>query len=172
MTHKQSNDHGSLNVTAIYKCPPDLPPVTRTVIDGFYSNDVQRLDIVGQVHFAPLVPVFGYMLLAFPFAFAQELHAGAIDQQVRRRSAGTVGQLHSQRFLASADSAAVRHRPIPNGQPQQAFDQTQGLKPCQAEEALDAQVKLDADLGARGMTVPLSSGAGIPLHAFVQLDRH
>lgn len=73
-----------------------------------------------QVHLAPLAPILGPVFLALPLPFAQELDSGAVHQQVQRRGAGLIGQLHPQFFSASAHGAEVRHLPIQAGQAQQA----------------------------------------------------
>ncbi len=44
-----------------------------------------------QVHLAPLAPVLGPVLLAFPFAFAKELNAGAVHQQFQCGGTGSEG---------------------------------------------------------------------------------
>ena len=93
-------------------------------LDGAY---LQRLCVDAQVDLAPLTPVLGTMLFAFALAFAKELHACAVHQQLQRRLARLVAQLDLQGLLASADRAEVRYRPVQLGQSQQACEPCPGL---------------------------------------------
>ena len=70
------------------------------------------------------------MHLAFPLAFAQELDARAVHQQLQRRLGSLVAQFDLQGLLASADRAEIRHRPVQLGQLQQAF-----FAPCPSPAA-------------------------------------
>lgn len=60
-----------------------------------------------------------------PLAFTFGLNAGAIDEQVQRASATSIGQTHIQRLLAAAQGAEIRHRPVQTDQTQQALPQWQ-----------------------------------------------
>src|SRR5450830_964442 len=59
-------------------------------LDGAYF---QRLRIDAQMDLAPFTPVLGAMLLALPFALAEELDAGAVHQQLQWRLGSLVAQL-------------------------------------------------------------------------------
>jgi hypothetical protein len=63
------------------------------------------------------------MLARVPLAFALDLDARAVDQQVQRPLGAAVGDVHSQGLLAAADRAEVRHRPVEADQPQEALDE-------------------------------------------------
>lgn len=80
-------------------------------LDGAY---LQRLRIDAQMDLAPFTPVLGAVLLAFPLAFAQELDARAVHQQLQRRLGSLVALFYLQGLLASADRAAVRYWPSPS----------------------------------------------------------
>jgi hypothetical protein len=86
--------------------------VLQAVVGHFDGPDLQRLGVNAQVHLAPLPPVLGAVLLAFPRAFAQELDPGAVHQPVQRGGAGPVGQLYPQRLLAPAHGTEVGHAPV------------------------------------------------------------
>ena len=157
---QQLGQHGRTTCAVFYAVVGDL--------DG---SNLQRVGINAQVHLAPLPPVLGPMLLAFPFTFAQELDPGAVDQQVQWGGAGLVGQLHPQRLLASAHGTKVGHAPVQARQAQQTFNCTQALAQGQVEQTLDAQVELDGCLREDPLTSSLAAGQGVPLHVFVQPNR-
>ena len=138
--------------------------ITHAVVGHLNGPNLQRLGVNAQTHLAPLTPIVSSMLLAFPFAFAQELDAGAGHQQVQRRGVGSVGQLDTEVFLAPAHGAEVWHLPIQAGQTQQAFYQPQALAQGQAKQAFDAQAELDGGIGKRGLASTLAGRRGIPLH--------
>jgi hypothetical protein len=86
--------------------------VLHAVVGDLDGSNLQCVGVNAQVHLAPLPPVLGPVLLAFLFTFAQELDPGAVDQQVQRGGAGTVGQLYPQRLLAPAHGAEVWPAPV------------------------------------------------------------
>lgn len=118
-----------------------------------------------------MAPVLGPMLLALPFPLAQELDARAVHQQVRRRVAGAIAQLHLQALLASAHRAEIRHRPVQIGQRQQALQHAKALAQRLPEQAFDAQAELDRRVRERLIATPLAIGLGQPLHVLVQSHR-
>jgi hypothetical protein len=118
--------------------------------------------------FAPLAPVLGTVLFTLPFAFTQELDAGAVDQQIQCRCAGSVRQLNAQVFLAPAHGAEVWHPPVQARQAQQTFDQPQALTQGQSEQAFDAQAELDCRIGEGALTTTFAADSGVPLHVLVQ----
>ncbi len=145
--------------------------IAHAVVGHFDGPDLQRARVNAQMHLAPLTPVLGSVFLALPLAFAQELDAGAVNQQVQRRGAGPVGQLHAQAFLTPAHGAEVGHFPVQTRQAQQAFNRAQTLAQSQAEQAFDAQAELDRGVREYLLAPPLATGRGVPLHVFVQPDR-
>ena len=62
--------------------------VSYAVVGDFDGSNLQRVRINAQVHLAPLAPILGPMLLAFPVAFAQEIDPRAAHQQAQCRGAG------------------------------------------------------------------------------------
>lgn len=142
--------------------------IARAVVSDLDGTDVQRAGINGQVYFAPLAPVFGTVLFTLPFAFTQELDAGAVDQQIQCRCAGSVRQLNAQVFLAPAHGAEVWHPPVQARQAQQTFDQPQALTQGQSEQAFDAQAELDCRIGEGALTTTFAADSGVPLHVLVQ----
>ena len=123
--------------------------VADAVVRDLDGPDLQRLGINAQMHLAPLPTVFRAMFLRFPFAFAQHLHAGAVDQQMQATTTGAIGYVHGQRFLAAADRAVVRHGPIQARQMHQALHETDDLAQRQAEQPLDGQAELDGGIAER-----------------------
>lgn len=120
---------------------------------------------------SPFAPVFGPVLFAFPFTFAQELDARAVHQQVQWGVAGLVADLDLKRLLASTDRAEVRDRPVQPGQLQKAVHHAQGLAKGLAEQALYAQAELNRGIGERLVATPLAAGLGQPRHPPVQPHR-
>lgn len=59
--------------------------VAGCVIGHFDSPDFQCGRIEAKMGLAPLAAVLRAVLLCFPFAFAEHLDAGAVDQQVQAR---------------------------------------------------------------------------------------
>ena len=144
--------------------------IAHAVVGHLDGPDLQRVGINTQVQLAPLAPVLGPVLLAFPFAFAKERNAGAVHQQFQCGGTGSVGQLYLQSLLASAHGAVVGHPPVQACQMQQAFNHAQALTQGQTEQALDAQTELDGCVGEDVLAPAFAAGWGVPLHAFVQPD--
>ena len=128
--------------------------ITRGVVGDLDGPDVQCVGINGQVHLAPLAPIVRSMLVALAFALTQELDAGAVDQQIQRGGAGSVGQFDAQVLLTPAYGTEIRNLPFQPGQAQQAFNHSQALAHGQAQEALDAQAELDGGIREDGLTAP------------------
>ena len=63
-------------------------------------------------------------LRALPLAFAFDLDAGAVDQEVERALRAAIGDVDLQGLLATAKGAEVGHRPVQADQPQQALDRS------------------------------------------------
>jgi hypothetical protein len=74
--------------------------------------DFQCLFINSDVALAPDTPLRVTMLAGIPLAFALDLDACAVDQQVQRTACSTVGNVYLQGLLATAQGAEVRHRPV------------------------------------------------------------
>ena len=108
------------------------------------------------------------MLLAFAFAFTQELDARAIDQQVERLRAGAVLQRDLQSLLATTDGAEIWHGPVPPGQLEQALHHAKGLAQRLVKKALDAQAKLDRCIREQLAAPTLAAGLSQPAHCPVQ----
>ena len=144
--------------------------VSHAVVGDLDGPNLQRVPVNAQMHLAPLPSVLGPVFLALPFAFAQELDARAVYQQVQCRGAGPVGQLHPQALLAPAHGAEVRHLPVQVRHAQQAVHQAQALVQGQAEQAFDAHAELDGGIGEHPLAIALAAGRGVPPHALVQAD--
>lgn len=124
--------------------------------------DLQGLCVDPEMDLAPLALVLGTMLFALPLAFAQELDARAVRQQVQRRWVGS--RLDLQGLLALADRVEVRHWGVQTGQMQQALHHAQGLSQRLAEQTFDAQAKLDGCVREGRAAATLTAGLIQPLH--------
>ena len=76
--------------------------VAHSIVCNLNGPYLRRVVINAQVHLASLPPVFSPVFLAFPFAFARKLGAGAVYPQIKRFAAAAVRQLHLQCSLAAA----------------------------------------------------------------------
>lgn len=144
--------------------------IDHAVVCDLNGPYLQCLRVNTQVHLAPLAPILGTVLFAFPLPLAQELDACAVDQQIQRCAAALVRQLHLQCLLAAADGAEIWHVPIEPRQLHHALHRPQTLAKGQTEQALDAQAKLDGRIGEGVLATALATGRRVPWHVFVQPD--
>ena len=94
------------------------------VADGeLRGPDLQGLLVSSDVNLAPDAALRAAMLAGSPLAFALNLDAGAVDQEVQRPLRSTIGDVDLQRLLAAAERAEVGHRPLQADQPQEALDE-------------------------------------------------
>lgn len=63
--------------------------ICHAVVGDLIGPYLQRIRVNPQVYLAPLAPLLGLVLLAFPVTLAQILDASAVHEQVQRRGAGT-----------------------------------------------------------------------------------
>ncbi len=96
-----------------------------------------------QMHLAPLAAALNAMHARLPFAIAQELDTGAVDEQVQGAVGSPIGDLHHQGPLASAQGRIVRHSPVQARHLQQAGYHSRRLLQRQLEQHLDRQTELD-----------------------------
>jgi hypothetical protein len=145
--------------------------IAHAVVRHLNGPYLQRACINTQVHLAPLPPVFGTVLLSFPIPFTQEFDACAVHQQIHRRSAILVGQLHLQCLLTPADGAEVGNPPIELGQVQQALNEAQALAQGQPKKTLDTQAKLNGCIREGLLAASFATGGHVPLHVCMEPDR-
>ena len=88
-----------------------------------HGPNLQRFLINPQMDLAPDAPFRAAKLAGVPLAFALDLDAGAVDQQVQWLFGAAVGDVHGQGLLAAGQGADVRHRPVKANQLQQALDE-------------------------------------------------
>ena len=98
--------------------------------------NLQRFLVDPEVDLAPDATFRATMLAGVPFAFALDLDAGAVDQQVQRAFRSTVWNVDSQGLLAARQRAEVGHRPVEANQSQQTFDEPGRLPERHAEQDL------------------------------------
>ncbi len=134
--------------------------------------DFQRFRIDPEVNLAPVPRLRRPVFLCRPLAVACRLHTGAVDQEVQRTGAGTVGDVDGQGLLAAAQCAEVRHRPIQTGQFQKACHHPCRLPKRQSEERLQRQAGLDRGVGENGLPPALAGRRGQPLGLGIEPDRH
>jgi hypothetical protein len=77
------------------------------------------------------------VLASLPFAIAEELDPGAVDQQVQRAVRTAIRDLDGQGLLPAAKRGKVRHGPVQAGQSQQAGHHSGGLAQRQLEQDFD-----------------------------------
>jgi len=92
------------------------------------------------------------MLARLPFAVAEELDPGAVDQQVQRAICAAIGDLHREGLLPAAEGGDVRHRPVQPRQPKQAGHHPGGLAQWKLEQDLDRQAEPDGRIGKHRRT--------------------
>ena len=63
------------------------------------------------------------LILLTPLAFALDLDASAVNQQVQRTLRGPMRDVHGQRLLATTERAEVRHLPVQADQEKEALDE-------------------------------------------------
>jgi len=73
------------------------------------------------------------MLVGVPLAFALDLDARAIDQQLQGALRAPIRDVHCECLLTARQCAEVGHRPVNTDQPQQALDEACGLPEGHAE---------------------------------------
>ena len=93
------------------------------------------------------------------------------DQKVQRAARALIGQLHSERLLASAERREVRHRPVDARKPQQARDEARGLAERQAEQDLHRQACLDRRVAVDRLCAALAGRRRMPRRRWVEPDR-
>jgi len=110
------------------------------------------------------------MLFCLPFAFAQHLDAGAVDQKMQSRRRRMRPDRHRQILLAPADRAEIGYLPVEAGQFEKALRHAHRLAQGQTEQALDGQAELDCRLAVRRAAAPFAAGTAMPTHVLVQPD--
>ena len=111
------------------------------------------------------------MLLAFPFAFTEEIDARAVHQLMPRILTGAVAQLHLQVFLVTTEGAEIWHRPLQLGHLQQTLHHAKRLAQRLVKKALDAQAELDRCIREKLLAPTLAAGLSQTAHFSVQPDR-
>ena len=89
-------------------------------LNGTY---LQCFLVNAEVDFSPYPPFGATMLAGVPLAFALDLDARAVDEQVQRAFRPPVGDVDSQRLLTARQGVKIWHRPVEADQLQQAFDE-------------------------------------------------
>ena len=110
------------------------------------------------------------MFLTLPFAFAQELDARGINEQMQPYLARTIPHMDLQTALTTADGAEVGYRPIQPRQIQKGFNKAHRLTQRQTEQILDGQAKLDGRIGELRAALAFAASSGKPLHVLVEQD--
>ena len=113
-------------------------------------SDLQCLPVGPGMDPAPDTPLRTTVPARMPFAFAPDLDAGAVDQQVQRSPGATAGDVHCQGFPAARQRAEVRHCPVQAGQARQTRDEPGRRPERHAEQHPHRQARPDG-----GITVAL-----------------
>lgn len=121
-----------------------------------YRPDFQGFRVNAQMHLAPLQTVLRSMFPGLPFAFADHLDAGAVDQQMQSILARAIGDLDGQHFLPTAQRAVVRNRPVQSRQGQQIADQACALPQELTVQRLDHLAELNGGVRECGIAPPFA----------------
>lgn len=94
-----------------------------------------------------------------------------IDQKVQWPLRAPVGNTHSQGFLAPAQRAEIRHRPVEADEPQKALHEPGRLTERHAEEHLHRQARLDRGIAILWLPASLARRRRHPGHIRIEPDR-
>ena len=147
------------------RCVTDMAP------GDLDSPDLQCFLVDPEVDLAQDTPFGAAMLAGVPFAFALDLDARAVDEQVQRALRTTVGDVDGQGLLTAGQRAEVGHRPVEADQPQQAFDKAGRLPQGHAEKHLHRQACLDSGVAVALLAATPACRSGIPAHPEIEPDR-
>lgn len=111
------------------------------------------------------------LLAGLPFAVAEELDAGAVDQKVQGARGATVRDLDGQGLLPSAEGRVIGRGPVQLRHPKQAGYHPGCLPQGQLEQHLDRQAELDGGVGEHRRATEAPDMRGEPRHLPVQPDQ-
>ena len=147
------------------RCISDVAP------GDFDRSNLQCLLVDAEVDLAPDAPFGAAVLARVPLAFALNLDAGAVDQQVQRPFGATIRDVDGEGLLAAAQRAEVGHRPVKPDQAQQAFDEPRRLPECHAEQHLHGKAGLDRAIAVALPAATPACRCGLPAHLGIEPDR-
>jgi hypothetical protein len=116
------------------------------------------------MHLAPLAPVGGCVSFAFALAFARELHARAVDEQLQWYAFGSARRLHLQMRLAPTQGAEVRRTPVEPHELEQTLHEAAALAQRQLKEAAQTQAALNGRIREHLIAPAFTAGRGVPGH--------
>ena len=134
-------------------------------------SDFQGLLVDPDVDLAADPAFCTSMIAGVPLAFALDLDAGTVDQQMQRTIRSTVGGVHLQGFLPPRQRAEVRHRPVEADQLHLALDEPGRLPERHAEEDLHGQAGLNRGIAVVTMLAALAGRRGLLGHRGIEPDR-
>src|SRR6056297_953708 len=147
-----------------HRCIADMAPGD---LDG---SNLQRLLVDPEMDLAPDAPFGAAVLACMPFAFAFDLDAGAVDQQVKWPPGAPIRDVYGECLLATGQCVEVRDRPVETDQAQQAFDEAGRLPQGHAEQNLHGQERLDGGVAVALLAATLACRRGLPAHLGVEPD--
>ncbi len=133
--------------------------------------DLLRLLVDSEMDLAPDAAFCPAMLTRVPLAFALDLDAGAVDQQVQRTLRPPMREVHGQGLLATAEGAEIRHIPVEADQAMQALDEAGRLSQRHAEKDLHRQAGLDGGIAVDRLSPTLAGRLRCPSHVRIEPDR-
>jgi hypothetical protein len=110
------------------------------------------------------------MFAGVPFAFALNLDAGAVDQQVKRTFGAAIRDIDGQCLLAARQRAEVGHRPVEAYQPQHALDEAGCLPERHANQHHDRPASLNGSIAIGLLATRLACRRGIPANTLDSPD--
>jgi len=143
---------------------------TVTIAAGgeLHCADVRSGRVHGQMDLAPLASAPNTVLARLPFAIAEELDPGAVDEQVQGAIGTAIGDLDGERLLPSAQCRVIRHSPVQARHLQQAGNHPSRLPQRQFEQDLDRQAELDRGIREHRRAAWAPVMRRKPGHLFVQ----
>ena len=144
--------------------------VTNVASGDLDGSDFQRFLVDPEVDLAPDPAFRAAMLAGVPLAFALDLDARAVDEQVQRATRPTVGDVDGQGLLTAGQRAEVGYRPVEANQPQQALDEPGRLPERHAEQNLHRKARLDGGIAVGLLSATPACRHGIPAHLGVEPD--
>ena len=130
----------------------------------FDGPDLLRLLFDPKVDLAPDAPFRATMFAGVPFAFALNLNASAVDQQVQRTLGAAIRDIDSQCLLAARHGAEVGRRPVEANQSQQAFDEAGCLPQRHPEQYLHRETRLNSGVAIALLVATPACRHGIPAY--------
>lgn len=148
---------------------PKRMPISR--LPGILLLQRGKGGVYRQINLALLASALNTMFAGLPFGVAEELHPGAVHQQVQRPFGEAIRDLDAQRFLPLAQCCVVKYRPIHHRHFEQDGHQSRLLAKRHIARNFDRQAKQDRRVGRHRRPTEAAIMQREPGHIFVQPDQ-